>query len=122
MEEQRILLMYAGTYSMKSEDDGRLLEGCVLNYYFYGQKGEGLIPKEATPESRGYQRAKCSIDISKMAKIIQAPAIYDAKFIMTVGSDGKPILKVDDLQYVGECNFELREKDPVGIITGKDKK
>lgn len=111
--------MYAGTYSMKSEDDGRLVEGCILNYYFYGENGEGLYPAEPTPDTAGYQRAKCSVDIKKKGQVIHAPAIYDAEFIMSVGSDGKPVLKVNDLFYVGECDFKLNKKNVSDVKESK---
>ncbi len=105
MEEgmrSKILVMYAGDYDMK-DDDGKVLKGCVLQYYFWGENGERLrAVNNGSTGTVGYQRAKCSIDFDKRAKISSVPAVYDASFIMTVGSDGKPVLKVNDIDYVGD--------------------
>lgn len=37
-----------------------------------------------------------------MSKITSAPGLYDAEFEMNVGSDGKPTLKIQDLDYVSD--------------------
>ncbi len=107
MEKSRILLMYAAEYSIT--DDGRTNEGCSLQYYFFGDNGEQISPQQHAAGSIGYQRAKCSIDISAREKVIAAPAVYDAEFTMSVGSDGKPVLKIANLEYVGPVEFRLHQ-------------
>lgn len=110
MNKQRIMLMFANEYDMKT-DDGKMMRGCVLNYYFFGTGGETLKVDRANVGSVGYQRAKCSVDYDMRQKVVAAPAIYDAEFTMKVGSDGKPVLVVTDLTYVGDAKFSLdREK------------
>lgn len=104
MNKMRILLMYANPYDMIGEK-GKSITGCTLNYFFWGDAGETLKPIESTTGAVGYQRAKCSIDLELRHKILKAPAIYDASFAMAVGSDGKPVLKVVDLDYVGDVEF-----------------
>ena len=105
METSKILLMYAGEYQMK-DDDGRVVEGCVIQYFFFGNNGEQITSKNETVGPVGYQRAKCSVDLSLRPKIIKAPAIYDAAFSMNVGSDGKPVLKIIDLKYAGDVDIK----------------
>ena len=102
--KSKILLMYATEYDIKGED-GRQVTGCTLNYYFYGEHGEALKAIVGDKGSVGYQRAKCSIDYVKRAAIVKAPAIYEADFVMVIGSDGKPVMKVENLQYVQDVNF-----------------
>jgi hypothetical protein len=111
MDSQRILLMYANEYDMKT-DNGDLVKGCTINYFFSGQNCEMLKTQYASGGSIGYQRAKCSLDYEKREKIYAVPGIYDAQFMLTVGSDGKPVLKAVDLDYVGEVKFSMvQEKD-----------
>lgn len=105
MNKQKILLMYANPYDMKDES-GRQVIGCTLNYFFWGDNGELLKPIDGTSGMVGYQRAKCSIDSMLRYKIHKAPAIYEADFEMSVGSDGKPVLKVVDLEYAGDVEFK----------------
>ncbi len=105
MDEAKILVTYAGEYNMKSED-GRDIAGCVIQYFFFGQNGELLKTQNQLTGPIGYQRAKCSSDILLRDKIKLAPAIYNAKFSMNVGADGKPILKIVDLDYVGDVDIK----------------
>lgn len=100
MNKARILLMYAGKYDV----DGN--SGLTLNYYFFGEAGELLKPvNDMSGGPVGFQRAKCSVDTSLRNKVTFCPAIYDAEFVMSVGSDGKPVLKVCDLEYVTGIEF-----------------
>lgn len=106
MNKARILLMYAGEYDMKDED-GRPMSGCILNYYFYGKEGEMLDQQWSAAGPLGFQRAKCNSDIKIRNQICAAPGIYDAEFSMKVGSDGKPVLMVQSLEYVGKVTFNF---------------
>lgn len=51
----------------------------------------------------GQQRAKCSMSPDKRKKITWVPGIYDATMSMKIGSDGKPVLTVEDLDFVGKA-------------------
>lgn len=106
MDKMRILVMFASEYSLKG-DDGRDVSGCTLNYYFWGQDGDLLNAVHAYEGSVGFQRAKCSIPFELRGQVCAAPAVYDATFAMKVGSDGKPVMTVTDLTYVGDVKFSL---------------
>lgn len=112
MNEQRILLMFCNAYDIPAQNGQSGAKGCTLNYYFVGQNCDQLKKMEDRYNSIGYQRAKCSIDFDKRAMIPAAPAVYDAQFEMSVGSDGKPVLKVVDLKYVSDVEFTM--KQPAG--------
>ena len=45
------------------------------------------------------------MDYMLMAKIKTAPALYNAKFEMNIGSDGKPVLKIQDLEFISEISM-----------------
>ena len=109
MEKLKVLVMYATDYSIKDEDSGRVNEGCTIQYYNLGNNGE-LLQQIGSVSGRpdgpvGYQRAKCSADISLRKKISLLPAIYDAEMSMTVGSDGKMVLKITDLDNYQPVDF-----------------
>ncbi|WP_411337019.1 hypothetical protein [Ruminococcus gauvreauii] len=110
MNKQRILLMYANTYEM---DNGN--NGLTLNYFFWGENGELLrTTNDLSGGPVGYQRAKNSVEKELRSKITFAPAIYDAEFVMSVGGDGKPVLKVCDLEYVGQVEIKPADRPAAG--------
>lgn len=104
MNTMKILLMFANEYDIKAED-GSNVSGCTLNYYFFGENGEALATQEKESGAIGYQRAKCSIPFEYRPAAFRVPAIYDAQFEMSIGSDGKPVMKVVNLQYVQDVKF-----------------
>lgn len=101
--------MYATDYEIRDEQTGRVNEGCTLQYYNLGNNGELLQPiNSLTGRSEGpvgYQRAKCSADKSLRRKITMLPGIFDAEIAMSVGSDGKAVLKITDLDNYSPVDF-----------------
>lgn len=100
----KILLMYANEYSLQDEN-GRQVSGCTINYFFYGEHGEAMKPQEGANGAIGYQRAKCSLPQEVRFSVIKAPALYEADFEMSIGSDGKPVMKVVGLQYLSDVSI-----------------
>lgn len=110
----KILVLFANTYNMLNERQEQM-KGCTIHYIFWGENGERLATQSEWDVSKpvGIQRAKCSIDDSLRVKVPLAPALYEGEFIMTVGSDGKPVLRLQDLAYV--ANVEMKEKVVSGL-------
>lgn len=110
-----ILILFANAYDMKDEGGNRV-SGCSVHYLFWGGKGSALVPvsENNTDKAVGYQRAKVSLPIEARAKITIAPAIYQGTFSMTVGSDGKPVMKLVDVAY--KCNVDMTEKFIPGVF------
>lgn len=111
--KMKVLVMFANDYSMKGED-GRLIEGCTINYYPWGENGEVL---ESTfnigyGSPAGIQRGKGSLPREQRLNIQAVPGIYEAEFEMTVGSDGKFVSKPVALtNFLGKVKMEnLLEK------------
>ena len=77
----------------------------VVEYYFFGENGEQLAPVADASGDLGIRRSKASLDISMKEKLMFVPGIYRGEFEMAVGSDGKPMLKLLDIDYVGKCNM-----------------
>ncbi len=96
MNRMKILVTFAQTWKM---DNGNT--GMTLNYFLFGEQGELMEPMiDYTGGPVGQQRAKCSLDIGMRKKITYVPGIYDAEMTFKVGSDGKPVLTVADLEFL----------------------
>ena len=105
--KSRILLTFANAFDMTDEKTGKQNVGCSIRYYFFGENGEMFKTMSGYDGPIGYQCAKCSLDPVMRGKIKKAPAFYDAEFSMSIGSDGKPVMKVVDLEFVGDVYIEL---------------
>ena len=44
-------------------------------------------------------------------KVTWVPGIYDATMSMKIGSDGKPVLTVEDLDFVGKASIQMEPVD-----------
>lgn len=109
--KSKVVIMFASPYSMP-RDDGTILEGLSVEYYFFGDHGEAIKPTfDADSGVSGIRRSKCSLDVIQKDRISYVPGVYDADFGMKVGSDGKPILTMQSIEFVGKCIMSL-ELDP----------
>lgn len=59
------------------------------------------------PQSFGQKPGKIWMDHDRIEKIVAAPAKYIGTFGMKVGSDGKPVLVLKDLDYI--CDVKLTD-------------
>ena len=111
----KILVLFANAYDMKSES-GERVSGCSVHYLFWGENGEVMIPQSETDytKSVGQQRAKANLPYEMREKLQVAPAIYEGSFTMTTGSDGKPVMRLQDAAYL--CDVSMQEKIVPGLI------
>lgn len=98
---QQIILLYAGQYQIADERTGEINQGVTCNYYF----NTVLAAEDNKNGTKGTRPAKGTLDFSLMSKIIKAPALYDAQFEMSIGSDMKPVLKIVDLDFIDEVQI-----------------
>lgn len=96
MMKQQIILLYAGQYEIVDEKTSEVNRGVTCNYYF----NTNLVAEDNKNGTKGTRPAKGSLDYDLMAKIVKAPALYDAEFEMSIGSDMKPVLKIVDLDFI----------------------
>ncbi|WP_077612754.1 hypothetical protein [Clostridium sp. Marseille-P2415] len=96
----QIILLYAGQYDM-TDERGQRVAGTSVNYYF----NTNLVAEDNVNGTKGTRPAKSSCEFGVMAKIKRAPALYDAEFSMSIGSDGKPVLKIMDLDYISDVEI-----------------
>ena len=104
-----IMVLFANAYEMTNEK-GQAMSGCTVHYLFWGQYGEKLMgTAEFNPQkSVGVQRAKCSVDIALRENVVVAPALYEGTFVMAVGGDGKPVLKLVDLAFLSHVDIKAK--------------
>lgn len=101
MNKMKILVTFANVWKM---DNGT--SGMTLNYFMFGDNGELMQAIDnRSGGAVGQQRAKCSLDPDKRSKISFVPGIYDASMSYKVGSDGKPVLTVEDLEFVAKAEI-----------------
>lgn len=110
----KILVLFANAYDIK-DDDNKVIQGTSVHYLFWGEAGEQMKGRSEWDALKpvGVQRAKCSLSFDARKKIPIAPAVYEGSFEMSVGSDGKPVLKLTDVAYV--CDVEMKEKYISGL-------
>lgn len=99
--KSQIILLYASQYSILDERTGAVSQGITCNYYF----NTDLHAEDNKNGSKGTRPAKGNLDYFLFGKIKSAPALYNAEFEMNVGSDGKPMLKIVDLDYVSDVSI-----------------
>lgn len=71
-----------------------------MEFLFYGEHGEQVEPTVSADGVSGTRRGKSFLSEDKLHKVSYVPGIYDGTFEMTVGSDGKPVLKLVDVDFV----------------------
>lgn len=100
--KMKILITYAKVYDMPAEPGRDAMKGCSVHYFFYGENGEALTPFTEWDMALevGFQRNKVSLDYPIRAKIPTAPGVYWGDFRMVTGGDGKPVIKLTDVEFI----------------------
>ena len=88
-------------------EDGEHLTGISCNYYL----ATDLSPQKKDEQTGaiGMRPAKCSLKTSLLSKVQTCPAVYDASMSFKVGSDGRPVLAIKDLELVGAISIDIKE-------------
>ena len=104
----KVVVTFANPYEIKEESTGRVTSGVTVEYYFWGEHGETFDGKmRVDGKPAGVRRSKASIDASLVDKVAFVPGVYDAEFEMSVGSDGKPVLKLQDINFFAKLQVGL---------------
>jgi hypothetical protein len=102
MNTMKILVTFANVWKMDSGSTG-----CTVNYFMFGENGELMQSRnDLSGGPVGQQRAKCSLDVNMRQKISFVPGIYDAMMSYKIGSDGKPVLTIEDLDFVSPVEIK----------------
>lgn len=98
----RVLVLSADKTDM-TDNSGKPVQGTSVRYLFNSEMKvmtNGL-------NSLGQKPAKDWGALNLFDKISHAPAVYDAEFETKIGSDGKPVMRLVDLDFVSFGEFKL---------------
>ena len=99
MDKVRAIVTFAFPWRMEDEMSGPVREGLTVHYLMT----DNLKPLENEDGSMGYRQVQESVHINNLKNIVKVPGIYELKFGYLVRR-GKPILKLQELQYVSEVD------------------
>ena len=96
--KQSFILLKSAPYRIVDEKTGEVNEGISLRYI----PVENLNPvvDSSNADLKGVGTAKASLPTSFLNKIKQVPALYSFDMSMNVGADGKPVMKVNDVEFL----------------------
>jgi hypothetical protein len=87
--------------AMKSDTKDGKIEGMSV-FYTFNTTFESVCNN---PLSYGQKPGKIWMDYERIEKIVSAPGKYIGTFGMKVGSDGKPVLVLKDLDYINDIKL-----------------
>ena len=96
-----VAVLYAKQYAMKDEN-GQNREGVTLAYII----GDNMAPIMHPDGSLGCRPAKGSLPPAAWTKLPKVPGLYDGRFEMTVGADGKAAMRLVDVDFLAEFELE----------------
>lgn len=103
--KENIVVLFANPYSV--DDDkrkGEKVEGVSVSYLY----GESMEPMLHPNGALGQRPAKCSLPVSSWDKFSSAPALYEGSFEMSIGSDGKPMLRLVDVDFLSFLTLDRK--------------
>lgn len=109
MNKFKVLLMYSGSVDIPSRDGQQGVSGLSVEYYFFGDNGEMVLSKVSADGVSGTRRGKVFMEPQMINKVSYVPGIYDGTFEMTIGTDGKPVLKLVDIDFVAKASITALE-------------
>lgn len=118
MNKFRIFLFYSGLVDIKAREGHDAVEGVSMEFLFYGEHGEQVEPVVSADGVSGTRRGKSFLKADKVHKVSYVPGIYDGTFEMTVGSDGKPVLKLTDVDFVSPALISMKDSPDAGNPKG----
>lgn len=109
MNKFRIFLFYSGLVDIKAREGHDAVEGVSMEFLFYGEHGEQIEPTVSADGISGTRRGKSFLAADKLYKVSYVPGIYDGTFEMSIGSDGKPVLKLVDVDFVSAAVISMMD-------------
>lgn len=97
--KQTIIVLSVNPYSMN--DNGRITEGVSMRYL----TTDNMNAVVNEDKSLGTRPAKANLPYSWKDLFISAPALYDADMVLKVGSDGKPVMSIAHIDYIGNVKL-----------------
>lgn len=113
MDKMKILVMFVQKLDIAAEEGRDALHGTSVEYFFFGENGEMVSPKLCVDGTVGMRRGKSFLSPDAIRNISYVPGVYDGVFEMTVGSNGKPTLKLTGLNFVGKAAISMTPEKEV---------
>lgn len=110
MNKFRILLMFSSEIDIPARDGKDALQGLSAEYYFFGEHGEQVESRLSADGVSGTRRGKVFMNLDVKRKVSYVPGIYDGVFEMNIGADGKPVLKLVDIDFVSKVSISALEE------------
>lgn len=112
MNKMKIMVFYTNYLDMPARDGRDAMSGVSVEYLFFGENGEQVESKVSVDGTCGTRRGKSFMDPAAANKVSYVPGIYDGTFEMTVSADGKPTLKLTDIDFVSKASISaVKEKE-----------
>lgn len=102
MDKFKILVMFSNILDIPAKDDREAFSAVMIDYYFYGENGEKVVPAFVADGQCGTRSGRSLLDFDRASKVSYVPGIYDGTFEFTIGKDGKVILKLKDIDFVAK--------------------
>lgn len=100
--KQNIIVLSAHPYRI-AESNGRVSEGLSVRYLTV----DNLNPVK-DGEAVGTRPAKANLPYYWKDLFLCAPAMYEAELGMNVGSDGKPVMTITKIDFLGELDCKMK--------------
>lgn len=98
--KQNIIVLSVNPYRM--ENEGRVMEGISVRYL----PVDNLDPV-VEGDNLGIKAAKASFPISHKDLFLSAPAMYEAEMVLRVNSEGRPVLAITGISFLGELTCKM---------------
>lgn len=115
MDQMKVVVFYASEISIPATNESNAVNGTSIEYFFFGENGELFEPKPVGIKDTdiGLRRGKAFLDYTVFRdKLLMVPGIYDGTFEMQVGNNGKPTLRLVNLNFVQSVKM-VPEGNPV---------
>lgn len=122
---EKVVIMFSRPYEMTNEDTGEIRRGITVEYYFFGDQGQFLqaeVGADPAAGQLGLKRSKCSLPYECASKLLYVPGVYDGQFSLNVDKDGKPSLRLEDVDFVGKCRIALEDTSKQDAATPAESK
>ncbi len=119
MNHMKILVFFTSVLSIPPRDGRDGLDGVSVEYLFFGENGEQVESKVTPDGTCGTRRGKVFMPPETAQKVSWVPGIYDGSFEMTVTSEGKPTLKLTDIDFVSKAAITAQPVKENGKGDGK---
>lgn len=98
--KQNIIVLSVNPYQMNNS--GNIVEGVSVSYLTVDN-----LNAVKDGQALGTRPAKANLPYSWKDLFLAAPAMYEAELSMRVGADGKPVMSITHIDFLGELTCKM---------------